>query len=63
LLEEVGQARACRLDLNGDPDLPPGGFVVVRADGRVRVDQTFQGIMDRQRETLRAETARKLWGS
>jgi vacuolar-type H+-ATPase subunit E/Vma4 len=34
--------------------------VVVRADGRVRFDQTFQGIMDRQRETLRAETARKL---
>ncbi len=63
LLEEVGQARACRLDRNGDPDLPPGGFVVVRADGRVRVDQTFQGIMDRQRETLRAETARQLWGS
>jgi len=63
LLEEVAQARACRLDLAGDPDLPPGGFVVVRADGRVRVDQTFQGIMDRQRETLRAETARRLWGS
>ena len=63
LLEEVGQARACRLFLAGDPDLPPGGFVVVRADGRVRVDQTFQGIMDRQRETLRAETARQLWGS
>ena len=63
LLEEVGQARACRLDLAADPDLPPGGFVVVRADGRVRVDQTFQGIIDRQRETLRAETARQLWGS
>ena len=63
LLEEVAQARACRLDLAGDPDLPPGGFVVVRADGRVRFDQTFQGIMDRQRETLRAETARQLWGS
>ena len=63
LLEEVAQARACRLDLAADPDLTPGGFVVVRADGRVRVDQTFQGIMDRQRETLRAETARKLWGS
>jgi vacuolar-type H+-ATPase subunit E/Vma4 len=63
LLEEVGQARACRLDLAADPDLPPGGFVVVRGDGRVRIDQTFAGIMDRQREILRAETARKLWGS
>jgi V/A-type H+/Na+-transporting ATPase subunit E len=63
LLEEVGAERGCRLDLAADPDLPPGGFVVVRADGRVRFDQTFQGIMDRQRETLRAETARQLWGS
>jgi vacuolar-type H+-ATPase subunit E/Vma4 len=63
LLQEMSQARACRLDLAADPDLPPGGFVVVRADGRVRIDQTFAGIIDRQRETLRAETARKLWGS
>jgi V/A-type H+/Na+-transporting ATPase subunit E len=63
LLEEVGRELACRLDLTGDPDLPPGGFVVVRADGRVRFDQTFQGIMDRQRETLRAETVRQLWGA
>jgi vacuolar-type H+-ATPase subunit E/Vma4 len=63
LLQEMSQARACHLDLAADPDLPPGGFVVVRADGRVRFDQTFAGIIDRQRETLRAETARKLWGS
>ncbi len=63
LLAEVSQSRGCRLDLAADPDLPPGGFVAVRADGRVRVDQTFAGIMDRNRETLRAETARKLWGS
>ena len=62
LLEEVSQARDCHLDLAADPDLPPGGFVVLRADGRVRVDQTFAGIIDRQRETLRAETARQLWG-
>jgi vacuolar-type H+-ATPase subunit E/Vma4 len=63
LLQEVGQARACQLAFAADPDLPPGGFVVVQADGRVRFDQTFAGIIDRQRETLRAETARKLWGS
>jgi vacuolar-type H+-ATPase subunit E/Vma4 len=62
LLAEVGQVRACRLDLAADPDLPPGGFVVVRADGRVRFDQTFHGIMARQEQTLRTETARKLWG-
>jgi vacuolar-type H+-ATPase subunit E/Vma4 len=63
LLQEVSQARACQLTFAADPDLPPGGCVVVRADGRVRFDQTFAGIIDRQRETLRAETARKLWGS
>ena len=45
-----------------DPDLPPGGFVVIRADGRVRFAQTFAGIIERQRETLRAETAGQLWG-
>ena len=62
LLEEVSQARGCHLAFAADQDLPPGGFVVLRADGRVRFDQTFQGIIDRQRETLRAETARQLWG-
>jgi V/A-type H+-transporting ATPase subunit E len=63
LLEEVGATRGCRLAFAADPDLPPGGFVVVRADGRVRIDQTFQGLIERQRETLRAETAHRLWGS
>ena len=62
LLDEVSAARVCHLAGAADPDLPPGGFVVIRADGRVRFDQTFQGIIDRQRETLRAETARQLWG-
>ena len=63
LLEEVSQTRGCHLAFAADQDLPPGGFVVVRADGRVRFDQTFQGIIDRQREDLRAEAARMLWGS
>ena len=63
LLGEVSAERGCHLAWAPDPDLPPGGFVVIRADGRVRIDQTFQGIIERQRETLRAETARKLWGS
>jgi V/A-type H+-transporting ATPase subunit E len=62
LLDEVSAARGCHLTWAPDPDLPPGGFVVIRADGRVRVDQTFAGIIERQRETLRAETARQLWG-
>jgi V/A-type H+/Na+-transporting ATPase subunit E len=62
LLDEVSAARGCHLAWAADPDLPPGGFVVIRADGRVRVDQTFAGIIERWRETLRAETARQLWG-
>lgn len=62
LMQTVSQEHACRLTFAADPDLPPGGFVVVRADGRVRFDQTFQGIIERQREALRAEIARKLWG-
>lgn len=63
LFQEANPERAGQLTFTADADLPPGGFVVVRADGRVRVDQTFQGIIDRQREALRAEIARKLWGS
>jgi V/A-type H+-transporting ATPase subunit E len=62
LLGEVSAERGCHLAWAADPDLPPGGFVVIRADGRVRIDQTFQGIIERQRETLRAETVRQLWG-
>ncbi len=61
LLQEVGTDRACQLTFTGDPELPPGGFMVVRADGRVRFDQTFEGIIARQREALRAEIARRLW--
>jgi vacuolar-type H+-ATPase subunit E/Vma4 len=63
LLDEVSAARSCHLAWSPDPDLPPGGFVVIRADGRVRIDQTFAGIIERQRETLRTETARQLWGA
>lgn len=62
-LKEVCTAGACQLTLTNDPDLSAGGFVVVRADGRVRLDQTFQGIIDQGREAFRAEIARKLWGS
>jgi V/A-type H+-transporting ATPase subunit E len=61
LLQEVSAAQACRLTFTPDPEVPPGGCVVIRADGRVRFDQTFQGLMARQRETLRAEIARMLW--
>jgi vacuolar-type H+-ATPase subunit E/Vma4 len=37
--------------------------MVIRADGRVRLDMTFQGLLERQRDDLRAEVARRLWGS
>jgi V/A-type H+-transporting ATPase subunit E len=63
LLREVITDRACQLTFAEDPELPAGGFMVVRADGRVRFDQTFEGIIARQREALRAEIALKLWGS
>jgi vacuolar-type H+-ATPase subunit E/Vma4 len=61
LLSEVGRDCGCALELEPAADVPAGGFVLVRADGRVRLDQTFQGIMARQREGLRAEIARRLW--
>ncbi len=63
LLQAVSTERSCQLTFIANTDLSPGGFVVVRADGRVRFDQTFQGIIDREREAFRAEIARKLWGS
>jgi vacuolar-type H+-ATPase subunit E/Vma4 len=63
LLAAVGRERGGRLDLAPDPELPPGGFIMVRTDGRLRFDQTFAGIIDRQRESLRAEAARRLWGA
>jgi V/A-type H+-transporting ATPase subunit E len=62
LLGEVSAARGCHLTFAAAPHLSPGGFLVIRADGRVRVDQTFAGIIERRLETLRAETARQLWG-
>jgi len=60
-LAQVSHESVRQLTLAPDPDLPPGGFMLVRADGKVRYDQTFQGILERQRETLRADLARQLW--
>jgi len=62
LFQEVNTQRACQLVFSAAADVPPGGFVVLRADGRVRFDQTFQGIIAREREALRGEIARMLWG-
>ena len=61
LLDQVSQESGRKLNFVPDPDLPQGGFMVVRSDGKVRYDQTFQGIIERQRETLRADLARRLW--
>ena len=62
MLAEVGRESNCQVEFTPDPELPPGGFLAVRADGKVRYDQTFIGIINRQREFLRAELARRLWG-
>jgi vacuolar-type H+-ATPase subunit E/Vma4 len=61
LLEQVSRETGCRLELETDPEAPPGGFMAVRADGRLRYDLTFQGIIDRRRGSLRAALARLLW--
>ena len=63
LLTEVGQETGARLELELDAEVPPGGFIAVREDGRMRLDQTFQGIINRQRERLRTEIASGLWES
>ncbi|MCX5891831.1 MAG: hypothetical protein NTW80_02475, partial [Deltaproteobacteria bacterium] len=63
LLTEVGQETGAHLELELAAEVPSGGFIAVREDGRMRLDQTFQGIINRQREKLRTEIARKLWES
>jgi vacuolar-type H+-ATPase subunit E/Vma4 len=62
LLAAVGRETGSRLELATDADTPPGGCIAVRADGQMRYDLTFQGMIDRQRERLRTELARRLWG-
>jgi len=63
LLAAAGREAGAQLAWAPDEDAPPGGFLLVRADGKMRYDQTFQGIIQRQRENLRAELAQRLWGS
>lgn len=61
LLEAVSAETGVQIDFESDPEVPPGGFIMVRADGRVRYDQTFEGILRRQGEGLRSELARLIW--
>jgi vacuolar-type H+-ATPase subunit E/Vma4 len=61
-LEEVGREMGAHLELALDAEVPAGGFIAVREDGRLRLDLTFQGIISRQREYLRTEMAHRLWG-
>jgi vacuolar-type H+-ATPase subunit E/Vma4 len=35
--------------------------MALSADGRLRYDATFQGILDRKRDSLRTELAKLLW--
>lgn len=62
LLQEAGRETGAHLELEMDAGVPEGGFIAVRGDGRLRLDLTFPGIINRQREHLRTEMARKLWG-
>jgi vacuolar-type H+-ATPase subunit E/Vma4 len=62
LLAEVGSESGAGLEWAPDEEAPPGGFLVVRADGKVRLDLTFEGLIERQKENLRAELAQRLWG-
>ncbi len=61
LLAEVGRETGARLEAAPAGEVPPGGFIALTADGRLRYDATFQGILDRKREALRTELARLLW--
>jgi vacuolar-type H+-ATPase subunit E/Vma4 len=63
LLEQVRQETGAELELGSDPEMPPGGFVLLTADQRVRLDQTFQGLAARREESLRTQLARILWES
>jgi vacuolar-type H+-ATPase subunit E/Vma4 len=61
LLEEVSRETGASLEVETDGQVPPGGFLALSADGRLRYDATFQGILDRRRDRLRTELAKLLW--
>ncbi|MEJ2070935.1 MAG: V-type ATP synthase subunit E [Syntrophobacterales bacterium] len=61
LLDEVSRETGVSLELATDGQASPGGFLALSADGRLRYDATFQGILDRKRDSLRTELAKLLW--
>jgi vacuolar-type H+-ATPase subunit E/Vma4 len=61
LIEEASRETGARLEVAAAKGVPPGGFIAVTADGRLRYDATFQGILDRKRDSLRTELAKLLW--
>jgi len=61
LLDEVSRETGASLELATDDQASPGGFLALSADGRLRYDATFQGILDRKRDSLRTELAKLLW--
>lgn len=61
LLGAISQETGARLEVVPDPDVPPGGFIAATADGRLRYDATFQGILNRKQDGLRSELAKMLW--
>jgi len=61
LLDEVSRETGVSLELATDGQASPGGFLALSTDGRLRYDATFQGILDRKRDSLRTELAKLLW--
>jgi vacuolar-type H+-ATPase subunit E/Vma4 len=61
LIDKVSREAGVALELETTDQAPAGGFMAFSADGRLRYDATFQGILDRKRDSLRTELAKLLW--
>ncbi len=61
LIDKVSREAGVVLELETTDQAPAGGFMAFSADGRLRYDATFQGILDRKRDSLRTELAKLLW--
>jgi vacuolar-type H+-ATPase subunit E/Vma4 len=61
LIDKVSREAGVALELETTDQAPAGGFMAFSADGRLRYDATFQGILDRKRDSLRTQLAKLLW--